>query len=206
MAAEAIERSKIQTSMSGAAAICPTRMTAAIPGDTSREIRRVFCHCASPAALSMVRSGFRPVTDAMLQNPTGDWPNWRRTLDGWVSPPTDHDATSIRYSRVVVGLAPSPADALVSNGDVQSRARAAAFRLPTPPTATCSGHRARPADDGAPRTSPMRTSRSTTQRSTSLMADARLIALNAHRRGRLGHQVADTKLSTPVFERTIGEG
>src|SRR5262245_30829760 len=27
---------------------------------------------------------FRPVTDAMLQNPEpGDWLNWRRTLDGW---------------------------------------------------------------------------------------------------------------------------
>src|SRR5947208_11020553 len=27
---------------------------------------------------------FKPVTDAMLQNPDpGDWLNWRRTLDGW---------------------------------------------------------------------------------------------------------------------------
>src|SRR6185436_2075399 len=27
---------------------------------------------------------FKPVTDAMLLNPDpGDWPNWRRTLDGW---------------------------------------------------------------------------------------------------------------------------
>src|SRR5262245_14842353 len=29
-------------------------------------------------------AAFTPVTDAMLANPdAADWPNWRRTLDGW---------------------------------------------------------------------------------------------------------------------------
>ncbi len=35
-------------------------------------------------------SGFVPVTDAMLQDPApGDWPMWRRTLDGWGYSPLD---------------------------------------------------------------------------------------------------------------------
>ena len=34
--------------------------------------------------------GFRPVTDAMLQDPApGDWLTWRRTLDGWGYSPLD---------------------------------------------------------------------------------------------------------------------
>ena len=40
-----------------------------------------LCCVASPAA---AQSAFVPVTDAMLQDPApGDWPMWRRTLNGW---------------------------------------------------------------------------------------------------------------------------
>ena len=37
---------------------------------------------------------YRPVTDAMLQDPEpGDWLNWRRTLDGWGYSPLDEITT-----------------------------------------------------------------------------------------------------------------
>ena len=37
---------------------------------------------------------YRPVTDAMLQDPApGDWLNWRRTLDGWGYSPLDQITT-----------------------------------------------------------------------------------------------------------------
>ena len=37
----------------------------------------------STLGVAQVRD-FKPVTDAMLVNPDpADWPNWRRTLDGW---------------------------------------------------------------------------------------------------------------------------
>ena len=42
------------------------------------------CAAAPPALHAQSESGFVPVTDAMLQAPSpGDWPMWRRTLDGW---------------------------------------------------------------------------------------------------------------------------
>ena len=38
--------------------------------------------------------GYRPVTDAMLQDPDpADWLNWRRTLDGWGYSPLDEITT-----------------------------------------------------------------------------------------------------------------
>ena len=39
---------------------------------------------AAAAQAQTPTSDFVPVTDAMLQAPApGDWPMWRRTLDGW---------------------------------------------------------------------------------------------------------------------------
>ena len=38
----------------------------------------------APAIAQPPAGGLVPVTDAMLQDPApGDWPMWRRTLDGW---------------------------------------------------------------------------------------------------------------------------
>ena len=49
------------------------------------------CAAAAPALHAQSESGFVPVTDAMLQAPApGDWPMWRRTLDGWGYSPLDH--------------------------------------------------------------------------------------------------------------------
>ncbi len=45
---------------------------------------------AQPALLAQGESAFVPVTDALLQAPApGDWPMWRRTLDGWGYSPLD---------------------------------------------------------------------------------------------------------------------
>ena len=51
--------------------------------------------CAVAAAIGVAapyaqNDDYRPVTDAMLQDPApGDWLNWRRTLDGWGYSPLD---------------------------------------------------------------------------------------------------------------------
>ena len=44
-----------------------------------------------------------PVTDAMLQAPSpGDWPMWRRTLDGWGYSPLDQiDRANVGDLRLV---------------------------------------------------------------------------------------------------------
>ena len=66
--------------------------------------------------------GFRPVTDAMLQNPDpGDWPNWRRTLDGWGYSPLKQITTQNVHQLQLAwswGLKPglSQPNPLVSNG------------------------------------------------------------------------------------------
>ena len=54
---------------------------------------RGICHLAPRLPLGAAQLGaardeqareFKPVTEAMLLNPDpADWPNWRRTLDGW---------------------------------------------------------------------------------------------------------------------------
>ena len=45
---------------------------------------------APPDAQAQSPDDFVPVTDAMLQAPApGDWPMWRRTLDGWGYSPLD---------------------------------------------------------------------------------------------------------------------
>ena len=42
------------------------------------------CAGVRPTLHAQDDSEFVPVTDAMLQAPApGDWPMWRRTLDGW---------------------------------------------------------------------------------------------------------------------------
>ena len=52
----------------------------------------VVTACATPRSTVDAQSptGFVPVTDAMLQEPSaGDWLMWRRTLDGWGYSPLD---------------------------------------------------------------------------------------------------------------------
>ena len=63
------------------------------------------CAVAQPALLaqSPAESAFVPVTDAMLQAPSpGDWPMWRRTLDGWgYSPLEQVDRDNVGDLRLV---------------------------------------------------------------------------------------------------------
>jgi len=145
---------------------------------------------------------FKPVTDAMLLAPEpGDWPNWRRTLDGWGYSPlkqiTTQNVNQLQLAwswGLVPGISqPTP---LVANG---------AMYIPSPgggvQTLDASTgdliweYRARPAGDGAPRTTPMRNLAVYDDKVFIATADARLIALNA-RTGAVAwdHQVADSKL------------
>ena len=101
--------------------------------------------CALAVALVVIVGGavasaqvqdFKPVTDAMLENPDpADWLNWRRTLDGWGYSPLNQinkenvDQLELVWSRQLgPGLSqPTP---IVYNGDdvhpqsPRSRARA----------------------------------------------------------------------------------
>ena len=65
---------------------------------------------APPALLAQGESAFVPVTDAMLQAPApGDWPMWRRTLDGWGYSPLERDRTAENVARPAPGLVARPA-------------------------------------------------------------------------------------------------
>ena len=76
-----------------------------------RPIRRLLtavlalaaCAAAPPALHAQDEAEFVPVTDAMLQAPSpGDWPMWRRTLDGWGYSPLDRiDRSNIGDLRLV---------------------------------------------------------------------------------------------------------
>src|SRR6185503_21114010 len=80
------------------------------------------------AATGQVKNGtpegapYKPVTDAMLLTPdAGDWPNWRRTLDGWGYSPLKQITTQNVHQIQLAwswGLAPglSQPTPLVSNG------------------------------------------------------------------------------------------
>ena len=145
---------------------------------------------------------FRPVTDAMLLNPDpADWPNWRRTLDGWGYSPLKQITTqNVNQLQLAWswGLTPgvSQPTPLVSNGRMYVPSPGGGVQtLDAANGDLLWEYRARPADDGSPRTSPMRTLAVYDDKVYIATADARLIALNAQT-GAVAwdHQVADTKL------------
>ena len=145
---------------------------------------------------------FKPITDAMLLNPDpADWPNWRRTLDGWgYSPLKQINTQNVHQLQLAWswGLAPglSQPTPLVSNG---------MMFIPIPGGGAqaldaANGdllwqYKSTPGGDGAPRTSVMRTLAIYGDNVYITTADARLIALNARTGGvAWDHQVADPKL------------
>ena len=145
---------------------------------------------------------FQPVTEAMLLAPDpADWPNWRRTLDGWGYSPLKQITTQ-NVNRIQLawswGLSagisqPAP---LVSNGMMFVPSPGGGVQtLDAANGDLLWEYRARPAGDGAPRTSPMRNLAIYDDKVYIATADARLIALNA-RSGAVAwdHQVADTRL------------
>jgi len=145
---------------------------------------------------------FKPVSEAMLLHPDdADWPNWRRTLDGWgYSPLKQINIENVNRLQLawswglnsgVSQPAPLVANGMmfvpIPGGGVQTLDAATGDLLWE--------YRARPGGDGAPRTSPMRNLAVYDDKVYIATADARLIALNA-RTGALAwdHQVADPRL------------
>jgi alcohol dehydrogenase (cytochrome c) len=155
----------------------------------------------SAIALAQI-ANFRPVTDAMLLHPDpADWPNWRRTLDGWGYSPlkqiTTQNVNQLQLAwswGLVPGISqPTP---LVANGMMYVPSPGGGVQTLDAATGDLLWeYRARPADDGAPRTSPMRNLAVYDDKVYIATADARLIALNA-RTGAVAwdHRVADSKL------------
>jgi PQQ-dependent dehydrogenase (methanol/ethanol family) len=147
-------------------------------------------------------AAFKPVTDAMLLNPDpADWPNWRRTLDGWGYSPLKQITTrNVNQLQLAWswGLPPgvSQPTPLVANGMMYVPSPGGGVQtLDAANGDLLWEYRTRPAGDGAPRTSPMRNLAVYDDKVYVATADARLVALNA-RTGAVvwDHQVADSKL------------
>jgi alcohol dehydrogenase (cytochrome c) len=159
---------------------------------------------------------FKPVTEQMLLNPDpADWPNWRRTLDGWGYSPLDQINTrnvqrlQLVWSWEMKAGQNQPTPLVVSG----------VMYLPTPGGGVQALDAAtgdllwdydyKPAAGGPPRTSPMRNLAILGDKVFVAGADARLIALDA-RTGAVkwDHQVADPKLgysysSGPIVVRRM---
>jgi len=145
---------------------------------------------------------FRPVTDAALLNPDpADWPNWRRTLDGWgYSPLKQINTQNVGQLQLAWswGLKPglSQPTPLVSNGVMYVPSPGGGVQaLDAANGDLLWDYSVAPADGGAARNSPMRNLAIYGDKVYVATADARLVALNA-RSGSVAwdHQVADTRL------------
>jgi alcohol dehydrogenase (cytochrome c) len=145
---------------------------------------------------------FKPVTDAMLLHPDpADWPNWRRTLDGWGYSPLKQITTRNVHQLQLAwswGLSPglSQPTPLVSNGTMYVPSPGGGVQaLDAANGDLLWEYKNTPQDGGAARTSPMRNLALYGDKVYVTTADARLVALNA-RTGAVAfdHQVADTKL------------
>jgi alcohol dehydrogenase (cytochrome c) len=145
---------------------------------------------------------FTPVTDAMLLNPDpADWPNWRRTLDGWgYSPLNQINTKNVAQLQLAWSWALHPGQSQptplvahgvmyipIPGGGAQALDAATGDLLWEYTSASAGG--------GPPRTSPMRTLAIYGDKVFVAMGDARLVALDA-RTGAVvwQHQVADPKL------------
>ena len=145
---------------------------------------------------------FAPVTQAMLANPSpGDWPNWRRTLDGWGYSPLDQINTkNVHQLQLAWSWSLQPGQSqptpLVVNGVMY-------IPIPGGGAQALDGvtgdllweYKSTPAGGGPPRTSPMRNLALYGDKVYVATGDARLVALNA-RTGAVvwDHQVADSKM------------
>ena len=106
---------------------------------------------------------FKPVTDAMLLNPDpADWPNWRRTLDGWgYSPLKQINTRNVHQLQLAWswGLNPglSQPAPLVSNGTMYVPSPGGGVQaLDAANGDLLWEYKTAPQDGGATRTSPMR--------------------------------------------------
>ena len=167
------------------------------------------CVRAFGAAIVMLFAGlvttaqvarFSPVTDAMLLNPDpADWPNWRRTLDGWGYSPLKQITTE-NVGRLQLawswGLKPglSQPNPLVANGMMFVPVPGGGAQALDAATGDLLWEYVARASDDTARTSVMRSLALYDDKVYIATADARLIALNA-RTGAVAwdHRVADAK-------------
>ena len=145
---------------------------------------------------------YKPVTDAMLLTPDpADWPNWRRTLDGWGYSPLKQITTQNVHQLQLAWswtLAPglSQPTPLVSSGRMFVPVPGGGAQALDAATGDFLWEfKATPPDGSAPRTSPMRNLAIYDDKVYVATADAHLIALNANT-GKVAwdQQVADPKL------------
>lgn len=152
------------------------------------------------AAAGQVRD-YRPVTDAMLVAPDpGDWPNWRRTLDGWGYSPLKQIATGNVHQLQLAWswtLAPglSQPTPLVASGRMFVPSPGGGAQALDAATGDLLWDYKVTFADGVPRNAPMRTLALYDDKVYIATADARLVALDA-RSGRVAwdERVADPKL------------
>jgi alcohol dehydrogenase (cytochrome c) len=155
---------------------------------------------------TMLRAGqqreFKPVTDAVLLNPDpADWPNWRRTLDGWGYSPLEQITTQNVHQLQLAwswGLKPglSQPNPLVANGTMYIPSPGGGVQaLDAANGDLLWEYTPRAADGGGVRTSVMRSLAIYADKVYAAIADARLVALDA-RTGAVAweRQVADSKI------------
>ena len=144
---------------------------------------------------------FKPVTDAMLLHPDpADWPNWRRTLDGWgYSPLSQINRQNVHQLQLAWSWALQPGTSqpnpIVSNGVMYIPVPGGGAQALDAATGDLLWEFKSTPKDGRPRTGPMRNLAIYGDKVYITAADARLIALNAQT-GEVAwdHQVADSKL------------
>src|SRR5262245_32838594 len=145
---------------------------------------------------------FKPVTEAMLLNPDpGDWPSWRRTLDGWgYSPLKQINTQNVHQLQLVWSWTLNPGlsqpTRLVSSGTMFVPSPGGGVQaLDAANGDLLWEYKVTPGQGGSARNSPMRNLALFGDHVYVATADARLVALNA-RTGAVAwdHQVADPKL------------
>jgi alcohol dehydrogenase (cytochrome c) len=145
---------------------------------------------------------FAPVTEAALLNPApSEWPNWRRTLDGWgYSPLAQVNTKNVQQLQLAWSWALQPGQSqptpLVANGVLYIPMPGGGAQALNAATGDFLWeYRGTPAGGGPPRTSPMRNLALYGDKVYVAIADARLVALDA-RSGKVvwDHQVADSKV------------
>ncbi len=156
---------------------------------------------------------FTPVTDAMLLAPEpSEWPNWRRTLDGWgYSPLAQINTKNVHQVQLAWSWTLQPGQSqptpLVSQGVMFIPIPGGGAQALDAATGDLLWEYKATPVAGPPRTSPMRTLAIYGDKVYIAVADARLVALDA-RTGRVvwDHQVADNKMgyaysSGPIIVR-----
>jgi alcohol dehydrogenase (cytochrome c) len=152
---------------------------------------------------------YKPVTDAMLLTPDpSDWPNWRRTLDGWGYSPLKQITTQNVHQLQLAWswtLAPglSQPTPLVSSGRMFVPVPGGGAQALDAATGDFLWEfKATPPDGSAPRTSPMRNLAIYGDNVYVATADAHLIALNAN----TGKVAWDQEVADPKFGYTYTSG